>query len=133
MPVDVPVLSVMMLIVTYMQDLSTGGISLRGSTTPATKQRSIVFVLGGPGSGKGTQVTVCNVPCAWTGKHAGLVAISSAPAPHNDCLFRTCTLVVDDSTISCGAQGASCLSNIGIVLLSLGDALRVHIWLCNVL
>ena len=27
-----------------------------GSTTPAKKQRSIVFVLGGPGSGKGTQV-----------------------------------------------------------------------------
>lgn len=36
-------------------DLSSAGISLRGSSTPSTKQRSIVFVLGGPGSGKGTQ------------------------------------------------------------------------------
>lgn len=29
---------------------------MKGSKTPGTKQRSIVFVLGGPGSGKGTQV-----------------------------------------------------------------------------
>lgn len=43
-----------------MQDLSTGGISLRGSSTPAKKQRSIVFVLGGPGSGKGTQVAAAS-------------------------------------------------------------------------
>ena len=30
-------------------------MTLKGSVTP-TQQRSIVFVLGGPGSGKGTQV-----------------------------------------------------------------------------
>ena len=42
------------------QDLTAGGISLRGSSTPAQKQRSIVFVLGGPGSGKGTQVRGCH-------------------------------------------------------------------------
>ena len=38
-----------------LQDMSTAGISLKGSVTPK-KERSIVFVLGGPGSGKGTQV-----------------------------------------------------------------------------
>lgn len=36
-------------------DLSSAGIPLRGSQTPVTRHRSIVFVLGGPGSGKGTQ------------------------------------------------------------------------------
>lgn len=51
--------------ISRLQDLSTGGISLRGSTTPSTTQRSIVFVLGGPGSGKGTQVSTarCDARC----------------------------------------------------------------------
>ena len=39
------------------QDLSRAGIPLSSSTTPAqSTERSVVFVLGGPGSGKGTQV-----------------------------------------------------------------------------
>lgn len=55
---------------TKLPDLSTGGISLRGSTTPAKKQRSIVFVLGGPGSGKGTQ-------CAKLVEEFGIVHLSA--------------------------------------------------------
>jgi UMP-CMP kinase len=51
-------------------DLSTGGISLRGSTTPSKTQRSIVFVLGGPGSGKGTQ-------CAKLVEEFGIVHLSA--------------------------------------------------------
>mmetsp|Transcript_5096 Transcript_5096/g.14628 ORF Transcript_5096/g.14628 Transcript_5096/m.14628 type:complete len:288 (+) Transcript_5096:135-998(+) len=51
-------------------DLSSAGISLKGSKTPGTKQRSIVFVLGGPGSGKGTQ-------CAKLVKEFGVVHLSA--------------------------------------------------------
>ena len=39
------------------QNLADAGMTLKGSKTKTPKQqRTIVFVLGGPGSGKGTQV-----------------------------------------------------------------------------
>jgi len=48
------------------QNLADAGISLKGSKTPK-QQRTIVFVLGGPGSGKGTQVkgrSRCSMPAS---------------------------------------------------------------------
>lgn len=50
-------------------DLAGAGISLVGSTTPKA-ERTIVFVLGGPGSGKGTQ-------CAKLVEDFGIVHLSA--------------------------------------------------------
>ena len=43
------------------QNLADAGMTLKGPKTPQ-QQRSIVFVLGGPGSGKGTQAQTPTSP-----------------------------------------------------------------------
>ena len=82
------------------QNLADAGMTLKGSKTPK-QQRTIVFVLGGPGSGKGTQV-LYSLPLE---RMKGFVLTDSAVLPQ-DTMAWSCRFAL----AAAGAHGRRLLA-----------------------